>query len=292
MPERIAMEKLTSILAVAESASSGIVVLDKAARLARVFGARVELLVTEPGLLPEFTSLCAEPAYAGVTIGSSTRQPRESLPGLLLRRIAERQPDLVVKAPAGVHPLRAWTIDTSDRELVARCPVPVLLVRMKAWRAPIRMAAAVDVSDPEAAMVARGVLQSAGFLALGLQGNLDILYTEREARDETLRMERAVKLSKLVREYYVGCERLQMFDGPPDTRLPAIVGPRQYDILALGGITHRTVTPLRETLTSKLFEAIDGDVLLVKPGMRECARTRSAAASPRQEIPHHAEELV
>jgi hypothetical protein len=256
------MDKLTSILAVAQSADAGTVVLDKAFHLARVFGARVEIVAAEP------------------------------LPGLLLRRITECQPDLVIKAPAGAHPLRAWTIDATDRELVARCPVPVLMARNKTWRTPIRMAAAVDVSDPEAAMVARGVLQSAGFLALGLQGNVDILYTEREKRDETVRMERAVKLSRLVREYYVGCERLQMFDGPPDRRLPAIVGPRQYDLLVLGGITHRTDRPLRETLTSKLFEAIDGDVLLVKPGMRDCARERTAADSPRQQMPHHAEEFV
>jgi hypothetical protein len=153
------------------------------------------------------------------------------------------------------------------------------------------MAAAVDVSDPEAALVARGILQAAGFLSLGLHGHLDILYTEREAHDERLRTERAVKLARLVREYYVGSERLQMFDGPPETRLPALIGPRQYDLLVIGGATHRTETPLHETLTSKLFDATAGDVLLVKPGLRDC-EARSAHPSARQQVAHQAEELV
>ena len=286
------MQKVTSILAVAQSASAGAVVLDKSIQLARAFGAQVELLVTESELIQEFTARCAAQAFTGVTICGSTRSPRESLPRFLLRRIAERQPDIVVKAPAGAHPLRAWTLDPSDRELVALCPVPILLVRNKPWGSPLRIAAAVDVSDREAALVARGVLQSAGFLALGIHGHLDIIYTERELRDERLRMERAVKLAQLVREFYVGCERLQMFDGPPETRLPAVIVPRRYDLLALGGVTHRTDTPLRETLTSRLFEAIEGDVLLVKSGAREDDGVRAATASARQKIPHHAEELV
>lgn len=286
------MQKLTSILAVAESASAGAVVLDKAVQLARAFNARVELLVTETELIQEFTVRCAAQGYPDVTISGSTRLAREPLDKFLLRRIVERQPDIVIKAPAGAHPLRAWTIDAADRELVALCPIPVLLVRMKAWSTPLRIAAAVDVSDPEAALVARGVLQSAGFLALGFHGNLDILYTERELRDERVRMERAVKLAALVREYYVGCERLQMFDGPPETRLPRVITPRQYDVLALGGVTHRTETPLRETLTSRLFEAMEGDVLLVKSGARDRGAKRVEAGSARQKVAHHAEELV
>lgn len=286
------MQKLTSILAVAESASAGSVVLDKAIRLARAFSARVELLVTDPELIREFASRCAAPDSADVTISSAARDSREPLAKFLLRRIVERRPDLVIKAPAGAHPLRAWTLDSEDRDLVALCPVPVLLVRKKSWSNPLRIAAAVDISDPEAALVARSVLQSAGFLALGFQGNLDILYTERELRDERLRLERAVKLAQLVREYYVGCERLQMFDGPPETRLAAVIGPRQYDVLTLGGVTHRTPTPLRETLTSKLFEAIEGDVLLVKPGTREPGAVHPVMGSTRQKIAHHAEELV
>ncbi len=116
--------------------------------------------------------------------------------------------------------------------------MPVLLAGPKPWERPLRVAAAVDVSDHETAVVARSILQAAGFLALGLHGNLDILYSEREERDETLRMERAVKIAQLVREFHVGCERLQMFDGAPEKRLPPLLAARQYDLLVLGAVSH------------------------------------------------------
>jgi hypothetical protein len=285
-----AMNKLTSILAVAECASSGSVVLDKAMQLAREFGADVELLVTEPALVRQFARRCVEQAFVQVTLCPAPHNARQPLHKFLLRRIEERQPDILVKAPAGAHPLRAAVLEAGDRELVSQCPIPLLLVRRKAWSRPLRVAAAVDIADTESAVVARGVLQSAGFLALGFHGNLDILYTEREVQDETLRMERAVRLAQLVREYHVGCERLQMFDGSPETRLPPLLAARQYDVVVLGAVTHRQVMPMRETLTSKLFEATEGDVLLAKS-----ARHRQAAAvapSVRQQILHQAEEFV
>ncbi|HEX6397744.1 MAG TPA: hypothetical protein VFZ95_09985 [Steroidobacteraceae bacterium] len=284
------MEKLTSVLAVAEDLSSGTVVLDKAVQLAREFGAHVELLVADPAWVHPLALRCVQHGFTEVTLCPAPHNTREPLHKFLLRRIEERQPDILVKAPNAAHPLRASAIDPGDVELVDRCPIPLLLVRMKAWSTPLRVAAAVDISDPETARVARGVLQSAGFLALGFHGHLDILYTERELEDDTLRMARAVKLAQLVREYHVGCERLQMFDGLPETRLPPLIAARQYDVVVLGAVTHRDGVRLRETLTSRLFEATEGDVLLSKSS-RAVARVAAHMPSNRQQVSHQAEEL-
>lgn len=286
------MEKVTSILAIVESSESGAVVLDKAVALARAFRARVDLLIADSLLTPEFASRCAALVYDEVTLCSLFRSG-EPLHTLLLRRIHERQPDLVIKAPAGVHPLRTWTLHANDRELAIQCPVPLVLTGMNAWARPMRIAAAVDVSNHETAVVARGILQAAGFLTLGCHGTLDILYSEREARDERLRMERAVKLAQLVREFHVGSERLQMFDGSPDERLPPLIAARQYDLLVLGAISHRegTVQAL-DSLTSKLADATDGDVVLVKSGEVAQQPARSRAGSAREQFADHCEQLV
>ena len=83
------------------------------------------------------------------------------------------------------------------------------------WTQPVRIAAALDVSDQDGVGVARCILHTAGFLAMGFQGKLDMLYSEREQHDETVRMERAVRLVELVREYHVGCERIQVHSGDP-----------------------------------------------------------------------------
>ena len=286
------MQKITCILAVVENSGTGAQVLDKAVTLARHFGARVEMLVADSSLTPEFAARCATRGYDEVTIGSLFRSS-EPLHRILLRRVHERPVDLLIKAPAGEHSLRKWTLSASDRELASDCPAPVLLAGEKPWDQPMRFAAAVDVSDPDTTIVARGVLHVAGFLALGCHGNLDILYSEREAQDETLRMERAVKLAQLVREFHVGCERLQMFGGAPEERLPPLIAARQYDVLVLGAVTHRDEAFLpAQNLTARLSESTPGDVVLVKTENSGPGDTRSRATSTRQKIPHQAEELV
>jgi hypothetical protein len=247
------MEKITSVLAVVEDSTSGTTVLDKAVTLARVFGARVELLVTEACLAPELASRCSARAYDEVTPCGGLRHG-EPLHDLLLRHIRERRPDVLIKARGGAHPLHSWNLHVN--ELAREAPLPVILAGMKPWSAAMRFAAAVDIAAPEASIEARAVLQAAGFLALGWHGRLDILYCEREERDERVRMERAVKLAQLVREYHVGVERLQVFDGAPEKRLPALIAARQYDVLVLGP----------DPPGGTLADATLGDVMLVHGG--------------------------
>jgi nucleotide-binding universal stress UspA family protein len=149
------------------------------------------------------------------------------------------------------------------------------------------------VSDHETTIVARGILQAAGFLALGLHGNLDILYSEREERDETLRMERAVKIAQLVREFHVGCERLQMFDGTPEKRLPPLLAARQYDLLVLGAVSHRDGQSFGiEDLSSTLVDATPGDVVLVKASSAVTNASGGRATLVRQQVSQQCEELV
>ena len=285
------MDKLTSIMAVVEQSVSGAAVLDKAVMLARSFGARVDLLIADSLLTPEFASRCAALGYDEVTLCSLFRSG-EPLHLLLLRRVIERRPDLLVKAPTGVHPTRSGKLHGSDRDLARECPVPVLLVGTNPWDRPIRLAATVDVSDPETATVARGILQAAGFLAHGLRGTLDILYSEREQKDETIRIERAVKLAQLVREFHVGCERLQMFGGAPEQRLPPLIAARQYDLLMLGDASHRDGLQFPpNTVTDKLGNSTEGDLVLVSAGAGALERV-ARAASAREKTPNQPEQFV
>jgi universal stress protein E len=201
------------------------------------------------------------------------------------------KPDLIMKAPTGAHPLRRWTLDENDYRLADESPVPLLLVRHRAWSNPTRFAAAVDVADDASAGTARSILLAAGFLALGCQGQLDILYSERERVDERVRMARAVKLAQLVREFHVGCERIQVLDGSPDEKLPLIVAARHYDVLVLGAHSHQPpFKTMFGTMTSHMVEATDGDVVLVKAPVREINTLR--AASFHEQRPHESEQFL
>lgn len=280
------MEKLTSLVAVLEYAGNAAGVLRKAVTLARRFDAAVELLIVEPLLKSGFAPHVAALDYPHVRVHS---QPRagEPLHDALLRYVARCQPDMLVKARAGDHPLRRCTLAPNDWRLSQECPVPLMLVDSKPWVEPPRFCAAVDVADPQALKVARAVLHTAGFLALGCRGNLDVVYTERELHDDLLRMERAVQLAQLVREFHVGCERLQMFDGVPEKRLPPLIAARRYDVLVLGAVSHRSgITETICPLTSRLVDATAGDVVLVKEASAVIGDRRDAVASTGEQASH------
>lgn len=269
------MEKLTRILAVVDKVEDGAVLLEKAVALARRFGARIELLLHESLQVRAFATLCTTLHYDEVTL-TSVHRGAEPLHDLILRRVRETLPDLIMKAPAGAHPHARWRLDENDFSLANESPVPVLLVRASAWSIPPRFAAAVDVSDADSAETARSVMRAAGFMALGSRGQLDILYSERERVDERVRMERAVKLAQLVREFHVGCERIQVFDGSPDEMLPPLAAARQYDVLVLGAHSHQPAfKTVFGTMTSRMVEATAGDVLLVNAPVREFYSQRS-----------------
>jgi nucleotide-binding universal stress UspA family protein len=261
------MEKLTRILAVAAGIEDGALVLEKSVALARRFGAHIELLMFDIADDLELATLCAELAYDKVTV-ASMHPGVESQAQVILRRVFATKPDLVVKSPAGAYPLKRWAPDESDWRLANESPAPVLLVRPKPWASPIRFAAAVDVADHHTGDTARSILHAAGFLALGCHGNLDILYSEREQNDHALRMERAVKLAQVVREFHVGCERIQVFNGAPEQTLPPLVAARHYDVLVLGAQSRQpALKNLFGATGSRLVQATDGDVVLVKaPG--------------------------
>ena len=286
------MEKVTRLLAVVERRESGALVLEKAVALARRFGARVDLMMADPTLATDLSILCRVMKYDEVVLSS---QHRGQMPTheLILRRTLETRPDLVIKEPASAHPQHGWTLDDNDWQLANECPAPVLLVRHRRWAIPVRFAAAVDVSDRDTASLARSILHTAGFLAMGVHGSLDILYSEREQHDEALRMERAVMLAQLVREFHVGCERIQVFTGEPREVLPPLLAARQYDVLVIGAQSRQTgLHAQRGGTVSRLIEATDGDVVLVKspaPGIFDYGAGNSSAREQRSD---HLEQFV
>ena len=286
------MEKITRILAVAESPQDGIIVLDKAVAAARCFGAQVELMVADAAHAHAFASASTKLGYDGVML-SSVHRGQTPMHELIRRRALESRSDLVIKAPAGSRPLQRWTLDDNDWMLAHECPAPLLLVRHRPWTKSMRFGAAVDASDDDIADVARAILHTAGFLAMGFHGNLDVLYCERERHDESLRMKRAVKLAQLVREYHVGCERLEVLTGEPAEMLAPLVAARQYDVLVLGAESRR---PLRSSITggtvSRLIDASDGDVLLVRATDVEVGRTSRRVPSRTQQRSDKIEQFV
>jgi nucleotide-binding universal stress UspA family protein len=286
------LDKLTSILAVVDRPEAGGAILDKSVALARRFGAPIDMIVGDPAHARALTSLCSRLGYRNVTIEIMNLVKRP-LREIIVDRVRERQPDLVIKAPAGTHPMRRWTFDSNDWKLANESTVPLLLVRDTAWSEPPRFAAAVDIAGEENALIARGILQAAGFLALGCRADLDILYCERETREQQAYVGHSDKLAQLVREFHVGRERLQIFFGRPEKVLPPKVAALRYDVLVLG--SRRGEEGFLGTLggmTNRLVEATRGDVLLVRANCGADTLPLAGDASAREKRPHQAEQFL
>lgn len=285
------MEKLTTILAVAERADEIPTVLEKSSAIAHAFGARVEFLVADAEMARATAACKALHGNPEVTLCSLHRDS-ESLSHIILRRVLATEPDLVVKAPAGAHPLRRWTLDDNDWFLANACPVPLLLARPQKWGIPVRFAAAVDVADDTQEDLVQAILRSACCFALGVHGELEVLYSEREQTDQRVRMERTVRLARHVRESHLGCERILRFEGPPQQALPAHAAERRYDVLVVGAQTRRdAVADFIPRTTCRLVEATLGDVLIVKQPIQPAA-TSGRQRSLREQGADHIQEFA
>jgi len=285
------MEKLTSIFAVVDRPEAGGAILEKAVTLARRFGIPVTVAVGDPAHERALTTLCSKLGYENVAL-ELANLAEKPLKEIILDRVRNFNYDLIMKAPAGTHPMRRWTFDANDWKLANECPVPLLLVRDATWSEPPRFAAAVDVAGEENALIARGILQAAGFLTQGCRATLDILYCERERRDQQAYIKRSDRLSQLVREFHVGHERIQVYFGTPEKVLPPKISALGYDVLVLGA--RRGEDGFKGSfggMTSLLVEATRGDVLLIRANIRADLASANGGSSTRQQRPHEAEQL-
>ncbi len=73
---------------------------------------------------------------------------------MVLQRVGETRPDLVLKSTRKHNPLRRLLLGNSDWQLIRHCPQPLWLVHHDAWRGQ-RLCAALDplhASDKPAAL--------------------------------------------------------------------------------------------------------------------------------------------
>ncbi|HTU67591.1 MAG TPA: universal stress protein [Steroidobacteraceae bacterium] len=266
------MDKLTSILAIVPEGGAQGASLEKICRLIRKSSARVELYLAAPS---DYFAVAGRVAALGCggAVAFTMHDGVTPLRDAVMQRARDIGADLLVAPRAQVE--------------FERCPIPVLLLGRSTWAAEPRFAAAVDVTEPDSDALSRRILHVAGFLAQRFVAHLDILYSETEKHDETLRLERAVRLARLVREYHVGCERLQVFEGPPQQTLPPLLAERCYDVIVLGTVPrHRALLATFHSITRRLLQSTDSDILLVDPA--EAAARTARPASAGQQLAHQA----
>jgi len=184
----------------------------------------------------------------------------------IVRRVLREHPDLVIKSVAGKSADDAPSFEATDWQLMRTCPVTLLLTRGRPWRERPRIAAAIDASAAETSGLAISILGTAERLVSGAHGALDIIYVESPGLDQAERDRSRGTLRELANARPGLGASVHILEGPAEQTLAAFARPRAYDVMLLGALTHRPgPTPQVGTLTSRLVESLDCDVILVKP---------------------------
>ncbi len=194
----------------------------------------------------------------------------------IVRKAGRCRADLVIRGLRAARNGGGEIAGASDWDLVRACPVPLLLTRGRMWGRGLRVAAAVDISDDEAPALTRSILTCARQLTAAGSGSLEILYADpfEGSAPQALRAYHA-RFSERAWEADVDPAGLHILPGEPATVIPEFAAHRAYDLLVSGALTHRkSLTALVGTLTGRLMEMLDADLLLVKVSPDRAIRTR------------------
>jgi universal stress protein E len=276
------MQPVSSILVALAWDRDSAGALGRAAMLARRFGARVDLFQCEAERAyalhhqydPGSTNVIRD-TFLAESRGGIERQWRSldvndvavsvdavcesPLYDAIKRKVERSGPGLVIRGIGG----RECAFSVADSDLLRTCPAPLLLTRGKVWRRKPTIAAAVDLSGAESPNLTYAILIAAADMAEHCGAELQVLYAQRSGAPTA--EESRARLTACVVAAKVQPAQLHVITGEPATVIPQFAARQGYEMLVLGALTHRkSTTALVGTLTGRLVETVDCDLLLVK----------------------------
>jgi universal stress protein E len=283
----LTVPKISSILVVANRDDSDKALLEKAVRLARRLGSRIELFLcdaehaytmrraydrtgVEEAWLSSFSDSCdyletlsraVDAPDVSTLVDAVCDSPHYQA---VVNKVRACKPDLVMKSTAGAHPLRRFTLDSNDWELMRACPATLLLSRGKQWDARPRFSAMVDVSEEETPSLPEAIVSTADLLARACGGTVDVVYGEANSSAPEAGTH-AAKVGQLGAEFHIGGTQVHVLNGNPSQSLAGFAAKEYCDAIVLGALSHRdNLTSLVGQLTGKLVEALTCDFVLIK----------------------------
>ena len=277
-----------SILVVLERTGDPAPVLRRAVLLARQLGARLDMCLCEAetayALQHQFDSAATDrvrqrsqqKSYAWIErVWQAVAAPDVPVNIEILlespmfeavrRRTQASRPELVVR---GIGTAAECTFSVGDADLVRACPAPLLLTRGRPWRAHPTVAAALDVSGEELPQLIQRVLLAADDIARRCGASLELLFAEGLAPGAALQPQ--VLLAGHAATAAVHPAGTHVLKGEPAQAIAEFVRRRECEILVLGALAHRHAQV--GSLTAHLLEALDCDLLLVRPVPAAAAR--------------------
>lgn len=173
----------------------------------------------------------------------------------IMREVTLARPALVVKDMLWHPPLGRGLLTGTDWHLLRTCPVPLLLVKPRAWPDAPRIVAAVDPghpADPEF-MLDHRIVRDTGRLAAWLQARLGIVHAclspgpALDSGEHGLQAAAAAAVRAVCQQQECGPPEMTLLDGAAVDALPKFCEERAVDVLGVGAASR-----------SRIYEAVIG----------------------------------
>ena len=288
---------INKILVVVEADTQLQPALERAAQIARMAGAELELF------LPEFNPYLADGFYFDPVqaqdlryqYGEQRMQELEALAdplrqqGLkvaataawgnpayneILRRVGEVKPSLVIKATRHHNRVARLLLDHADWELVRQCPVPLLLVKGDPWpEAPV-IIASVDPNhvNDKPAQLDDSIIEAATQLAAVSAGSVRLFHSAwipplsglYPLQPDVEREE--VQLLALGAKHDISPEDCSWSVAPIEEALPDLIKQENASLVIMGAVSRSRIDQaLIGNTAMKLLDELTCDVLVVRP---------------------------
>lgn len=218
---------------------------------------------------------------AGISVSIEARWGKP-LYSMILQRINEVNPDLVLRDAHSHGVLQRLFFNNTCWQLIRQCPVPLWLVRDGEWKGE-RICAAVDPahSSDSTAALDHLLVKSTAALAdmLGMQADYMHSYaplprtmvfdTELVAAYDQY-LERSAKhhrdaFDKLMVDYPIDKANRHLLEGFPEESIPAFVKEHGIDLLVLGAVSRSNLeNALIGNTAERILEAVQTDLLVIK----------------------------
>ncbi|MBN0986135.1 universal stress protein [Amphritea pacifica] len=297
------------ILVNLEHGKDSSLILEKALRLAEGSGAKVELFcccynasLRNSYLLDKESLLRAEHGYMH-QVEAELEQLTEPFEELnidvdidlcwerheaeaVVRKVLRFLPDLVLH-PIGQHSrLGHYIFDQSDWQLIRECPVPLLLVKQKAWSDGGHVAAAVDPFHEcdSPAVLDITILEWARRLVQTLEGDLKVMHsfnvlphsaifdehlvTDFEGMQRKVRAEHVAALGALLEPYGLTTDSpaVTLKEKETHNAILEYVDEAHIDILVVGAVARGLLDRILVGSTiERILDQLHADLLVVKP---------------------------
>lgn len=296
------IQTFENILVVLEHDEDIAVPLARAARLCKLFTAKMSVFVSfynamhgkhpsdlvddlsvivahhQDAIKEELALRSASEFLDNITL-SWNQMPSRAVKGI----IAKHNFDLVLKTPYKQADFKKLFRSGLDHYFVSECPLPVWMIKPRLWDKDIEVLACVDIGDDDLNnhLLNKKILATSDKLAgaMGAQmhivdcyygeiGSLNIDYNSKRGfkREATIREKHVETLKLYISEYSLADDQLHFEEGLPDDALPQKAAAINAEVTVIGNNedTNYAARLFGDTAVS-LTRAMPCDILVLKP---------------------------